>query len=187
MHICACAKSKFRCARGAPKENNTKDSNVVPHRSTNLARTCLTSQSRRDAVLSCLYGRSHQYHHNITLIYPTTHNNQSITQNTNTQPQTPIQLIQHTHHHTHIITYNSYNTPTIPSHIHPSLTTYFLFFCITLFLCTNFCIFFFLISIISLFFALHSLHSPVPLPNHLITSLFASMHARLGPWYLGLK
>ena len=40
------------------KENNTRDSNVVPHRSTNRARTCLTSQSRRDVVLSCWYGRS---------------------------------------------------------------------------------------------------------------------------------
>ena len=43
-----------------PKENNTRDSNVVPHRSTNRARTCLTSQSRRDVVLSCWYGRSHE-------------------------------------------------------------------------------------------------------------------------------
>ena len=34
------------------KKNNTKDSNVVPHRSTNLARSCLTSLSRREAVLS---------------------------------------------------------------------------------------------------------------------------------------
>ena len=40
------------------KENNTWDSNVVPHRSTNQARTCLTSLSRREAVLSCWYGRS---------------------------------------------------------------------------------------------------------------------------------
>jgi hypothetical protein len=31
---------------------------VVPHRSTNRARQCLTSQSERDAVLSLLYGRS---------------------------------------------------------------------------------------------------------------------------------
>ena len=37
---------------------NTRDSNVVPHRSTNLARWCLTSLSRREAVLSSLYGRS---------------------------------------------------------------------------------------------------------------------------------
>ncbi len=35
------------------KENNTRDSNVVPHRSTNRARACLTSLSRREAVLSC--------------------------------------------------------------------------------------------------------------------------------------
>ena len=40
------------------KKNNTRDSNVVPHRSTNRARTCLTSLSRREAVLSSLYGRS---------------------------------------------------------------------------------------------------------------------------------
>ena len=31
---------------------------MVPHRSTNQARTCLTSLSRREAVLSCWYGRS---------------------------------------------------------------------------------------------------------------------------------
>ena len=47
------------------KENNTRDSNVVPHRSTNRARTCLTSQSGRDVVLSCWYGRSQ---HTIRLI-----------------------------------------------------------------------------------------------------------------------
>ena len=40
------------------QKNNTRDSNVVPHRSTNRARQCLTSQSERDAVLSLLYGRS---------------------------------------------------------------------------------------------------------------------------------
>ena len=40
------------------KENNTRDSNVVPHRSTNRARACLTSLSGREAVLSCWYGRS---------------------------------------------------------------------------------------------------------------------------------
>ncbi|KAL7451498.1 hypothetical protein ACHAWC_003321 [Mediolabrus comicus] len=40
------------------KKNNTRDSNVVPHRSTNLARQCLTSLSRREAVLSLWYGRS---------------------------------------------------------------------------------------------------------------------------------
>ena len=31
---------------------------MVPHRSTNRARACLTSLSRREAVLSCWYGRS---------------------------------------------------------------------------------------------------------------------------------
>jgi hypothetical protein len=40
------------------KENNTRDSNVVPHRSTNRARWCLTSQSGRNAGLSSWYGRS---------------------------------------------------------------------------------------------------------------------------------
>ena len=45
------------------KKNNTRDSNVVPHRSTNLARSCLTSLSRREAVLSWLYGRSWRWWH----------------------------------------------------------------------------------------------------------------------------
>lgn len=40
------------------QKNNTRDSNVVPHRSTNLARQCLTSLSRREAVLSLWFGRS---------------------------------------------------------------------------------------------------------------------------------
>ena len=40
------------------KKNNTWYSNVVPHRSTNRARRCLTSLSRREAVLSPWYGRS---------------------------------------------------------------------------------------------------------------------------------
>ena len=43
------------------QKNNTWDSNVVPHRSTNLARRCLTSLSRREAVLSSWYGRSCLY------------------------------------------------------------------------------------------------------------------------------
>jgi len=34
------------------EKNNTWDSNVVPHRSTNQAQRCLTSLSRREAVLS---------------------------------------------------------------------------------------------------------------------------------------
>ena len=34
------------------KKNNIRYSNVVPHRSTNLTRSCLTSLSRREAVLS---------------------------------------------------------------------------------------------------------------------------------------
>ena len=40
------------------QKNNTRDSNVVPHRSTNLARQCLTSLSRREAAKSeCEYSR----------------------------------------------------------------------------------------------------------------------------------
>ena len=42
---------RHRAKRKAQK-NNTRDSNVVPHRSTNLARSCLTSLSEREAVLS---------------------------------------------------------------------------------------------------------------------------------------
>ena len=53
--------------KNGQKENNTQDSNVVPHRSTNWARTCLTSLSRREAVLSCWYGRS-QYCKTRTLL-----------------------------------------------------------------------------------------------------------------------
>jgi hypothetical protein len=52
-------KKEFKCVCSEENQkNNTRDSNVVPHRSTNLARRCLTSQSGRDAVLSSLYGRS---------------------------------------------------------------------------------------------------------------------------------
>ena len=47
-----------RTATQGKKENNTRDSNVVPHRSTNRARQCLTSLSRREAVLSLWFGRS---------------------------------------------------------------------------------------------------------------------------------
>ena len=42
------------------KEINIRDSNVVPHRSTNLTRRCLTSLSGREAVLSSWYGRFRQ-------------------------------------------------------------------------------------------------------------------------------
>jgi hypothetical protein len=49
--LCTITKSK-------KQKNNIRDSNVVPHRSTNRARQCVTSQSERDAVLSLLYGRS---------------------------------------------------------------------------------------------------------------------------------
>ncbi len=50
--------SKSICWKMQRKKNNTWDSNVVPHRSTNQARRCLTSLSRREAVLSTWYGRS---------------------------------------------------------------------------------------------------------------------------------
>ena len=52
------------------KKNNTRDSNVVPHRSTNRARRCLTSLSRREAVLSSWYGRSYRHgvHSNTQLL-----------------------------------------------------------------------------------------------------------------------
>ena len=59
---------------GKEQKNNTRDSNVVPHRSTNLARSCLTSLSRREAVLSWLYGRSclqHTHRHTHTHAYTT--------------------------------------------------------------------------------------------------------------------
>eukprot|EP00977_Amphora_coffeiformis_P011100 scaffold2655_cov179-Amphora_coffeaeformis.AAC.33 len=41
-------------------ECNIEYSNVVPHRSTNPTRRCLTSLSRREAVLSSWYGRIRQ-------------------------------------------------------------------------------------------------------------------------------
>ena len=52
------------CCREEQKEekkNNTADSNVVPHRSTNAARTCLTSLSGREAVLSDWFDRSYYW------------------------------------------------------------------------------------------------------------------------------
>jgi hypothetical protein len=56
---------------GWKEKNNTRDSNVVPHRSTNRARWFLTSQSGRDAVLSSWYGRSCIYQTIYTNIYAT--------------------------------------------------------------------------------------------------------------------
>ena len=58
------------------QKNNTRDSNVVPHRSTNRARWCLTSQSGRDAVLSSWYGRSCPYSRVVRI--HTTHNTQKL-------------------------------------------------------------------------------------------------------------
>ena len=53
-----CAGAQGSWDKNKLQKNNTWDSNVVPHRSTNQARQCLTSLSRREAVLSLLYGRS---------------------------------------------------------------------------------------------------------------------------------
>ena len=48
---------------------------MVPHRSTNRARRCLTSLSRREAVLSSLYGRScHKQCHQSIHTLPNTKN-----------------------------------------------------------------------------------------------------------------
>ncbi len=49
--LCVEAGAKMKDAKHKEQKNNTRDSNVVPHRSTNLARQCLTSLSRREAVL----------------------------------------------------------------------------------------------------------------------------------------
>ena len=46
--------AKFRAGK---KNHSTQDSRVVPHRGTNWAALWLTSQIRRDAVLSESYGR----------------------------------------------------------------------------------------------------------------------------------
>jgi hypothetical protein len=43
------------------KEYSTWDSDMVPHRGNNQARTCLTSLSRRKVMLSCWYGGIHHY------------------------------------------------------------------------------------------------------------------------------
>ena len=55
------------------KTYSTWTSRVVPHRTTIQARTCLTSQIRRDAVLSRLYGRRYEvdklYLHQVTSNY----------------------------------------------------------------------------------------------------------------------
>ena len=75
--------------RAKGQKNNIRYSNVVPHRSTNLTRSCLTSLSRREAVLSWLYGRSchlwpllnpwshHKRIHFIPLIHRTISNSQN--------------------------------------------------------------------------------------------------------------
>ena len=57
---CSGSGRTVRCSMisGHSQKNHTRDSNVVPHRSTNLARQCLTSLSRREAVLSLWYGGS---------------------------------------------------------------------------------------------------------------------------------
>ena len=50
-------KNETRKSNASKKTYSTWTSRVVPHRTTIQARTCLTSQIRRDAVLSRLYGR----------------------------------------------------------------------------------------------------------------------------------
>ena len=57
-NVSYCRQRRGQNKRQQEQKNNTRDSNVVPHRSTNLARQCLTSLSRREAVLSLWYGRS---------------------------------------------------------------------------------------------------------------------------------
>jgi hypothetical protein len=48
---------------GQPQKNySTQYSRVVPHHSTDCAITSLTSEIRRDPVLSGVYGRSYEYH-----------------------------------------------------------------------------------------------------------------------------
>ena len=87
------------------QKNNTWDSNVVPHRSTNQARTCLTSLSRREAVLSCWYGRSYS----LTTINrtPTAHKTRTHPEHTN---HTQIANISHTNHATTSLTSSQHNT-----------------------------------------------------------------------------
>ena len=60
MSRCSSVKRIYRCTiqRNGKEKHSTWDSNVVPHRSTNQARQCLTSLSRREAVLSLWYGRA---------------------------------------------------------------------------------------------------------------------------------
>ncbi len=48
----------FDLQKKIKQKKNTRDSNVVPYRSTNLAGQCSTLLSRQEAVLSLWYGRS---------------------------------------------------------------------------------------------------------------------------------
>ena len=111
------------------KEKNTWDSNVVPHRSTNQARGCLTSLSRREAVLSSWYGRSCLHQTSMQYI---THTHTIHTQYTQIRTHThinmytlyPIYYAQHQHIHTSYPTYSPPTTyplfflqPTIKLHI----------------------------------------------------------------------
>lgn len=70
---------------------------MVPHRSTNLARRCLTSLSRREAVLSSWYGRSCK-----TNTYPPSHTTITMPMPTPMPPFSPLYLLfnpQNTNHH----------------------------------------------------------------------------------------
>ena len=62
-HQQAIGQNKLQTKKQKAKKQkmNIEDSNVVPHRSTNSTRQCLTSLSRREAVLSLWYGPSCQF------------------------------------------------------------------------------------------------------------------------------
>lgn len=96
------------------KEYNTWDSNVVPHRSTNQARTCLTSLSGREAVLSCWYGRIRQpsqFHAIINLLQTYSYTNTtniSIPKIPTTNTHPPCNPSTPTLHYTHL---NSFSSP----------------------------------------------------------------------------
>ncbi|KAL7475521.1 hypothetical protein ACHAW6_001432, partial [Cyclotella cf. meneghiniana] len=45
------------------KKNNTRNSNIVPHHNTSLARQCLTLLSRQEAVMLLRYGHSWFWRH----------------------------------------------------------------------------------------------------------------------------
>ena len=107
--------SREQAKEGGSKhqKNNTRDSNVVPHRSTNLARRCLTSLSRREAVLSSWYGRS-CHKQQILNIY-TTHIMRAAT--------TLDILSDHTPHYLLLLSIKLSTKPKLPSYTATSPTT----------------------------------------------------------------